>query len=156
MRILMYLIATVSGLILFINVSGYFFDYLLSSAPTSGSDSMALSTETIGSGQWRYLEYYHENKKINRRIEKCVDKAMYYDDLYNWFTLSITILTTGTTFVSSLQAARKDPSDHKSARKYLIICAVLAFLSGALNSFANQFNSRKSDALKSAAILSKS
>ena len=74
-------------------------------------------------------EYQRLIEKFRQKIRTYEDQAAKDQNIYFWLSFIVTALTAGSTLVSSIQAAKKNPnSDPKRMQQYSIIIALLAFV----------------------------
>jgi hypothetical protein len=94
-------------------------------------------------------EYKQLLDKFGQRIQAANDEAKKDQTLYFWMSFIVTTLTAGSTLVSSIQAAKKDPSpDPKRTQLFAIVIAILTFCSTLANFASTHFNELKTEETK--------
>lgn len=146
MRIVLYSIALISAF--FLTLSAFqFFSRLTEPFIKGFNPEYGFDNSVIDQNYDRLL------KKYNSAIRQNKNDADDNEQKYIWLAFSTAILTAGSTLVSSISAAKTKTPEDNSNRKYLIICAVLTFLSTATVPISNHFNTEKTNATNQATLL---
>lgn len=85
--------------------------------------------------------------KFNEKIRNHRDDVDHNEQVQLWLSIIVTALTAGSTLVSSIQASKKDSTDNDANRKYLIVCAVLTFLSSMTTPVSIHFKTEEKNAV---------
>lgn len=100
-------------------------------------------------------EYKQLTEKFKQKIREHKNEADKNQTIYFWMSLLVTALTAGSTLVSAIQAAKKEPAnDPKQIQKFAIIIAILAFCSTVSNFASSHFNDVKTEETKQAVEIS--
>jgi len=101
-------------------------------------------------------DYTRLTGKFEQKIRDYNTTADHDQNTYFWLSFLVTALTAGSTLVSSIQAAKKDPAGTpagSNTRLFAIILAVLTFSSSLANFTSTHFNDLKTEAFKKVADL---
>ncbi|WP_430405246.1 hypothetical protein [Fluviicola sp.] len=140
MRITLYFIAAASAVLL--AVSTYQLSEKLSKTSYHGLNHLlGFDSPTDDQGYDLIIGRYNE------KIRKNKDDADHHERVQLWLSIIVTALTAGSTLVSSIQASKKEPADNNANRKYLIVCAVLTFLSTITTPISSYFKTEEKDAM---------
>jgi len=95
-------------------------------------------------------DYTRVVEKFRKKIETNNLAGQRNQNNYFWCSFLVTLLTAGSTLVSAIQAAKKEPTN---AQRFAVVLAIITFFSTVGNFTSTHFNDLKTEAFKKAGEL---